>query len=291
MPRLRDLRVDLISLVDRAAVRDPFNKREPRRYVLFKRDGEGAPDEKGDPMSLTEVLKADAPRDEEERQRDEEREDEEEREEREPRRRARKRSLFKARRMRDEEEDDEEEDEEDLEDEDEDEDEDSDRDAGMEAEKAERIRARLVKAEAERRRLEALAKKAAREAQEAAELAKAERDRRELAEFVVKAESFEGLAADPHELGAFLKRAHERLAAEDFAYLQSLLKSADAAAEMGGAFVEVGRSGRPPAPQSARDELAKRAEEVSKAEGISYSQALIKVLRADSDLSRRVRNS
>jgi hypothetical protein len=211
--------------------------------------------------------------------------------EREPRRRARKRSLFKARRTRDEEEDEEDEDEEDEDEDEEDEDEDSDRDAGAEAEKAERIRTRLIKAEAERRRLEAIAKKAAREAREAAELAKAERDRRELAEFVAKAESFEGLAADPHELGTFLKRANDCLAAEDFAYLQSLLKSADAVAQMGGAFAEVGRSGRPPVPQSARDELAKRAEEVSKAEGIPYSQALINVLRADSELSRRVRHS
>jgi len=37
MNELTDLRVDWVSLVDSAAVRDPQNKSEPRRFLLFKR--------------------------------------------------------------------------------------------------------------------------------------------------------------------------------------------------------------------------------------------------------------
>jgi len=39
MAQLKDLRVDFVSLVDRAAVRDPQNKSEPRRFLLYKREG------------------------------------------------------------------------------------------------------------------------------------------------------------------------------------------------------------------------------------------------------------
>lgn len=42
MPQLIDLDVQFVSLVDRAAVRDPQRKSEPRRFLLSKRAG-GAP--------------------------------------------------------------------------------------------------------------------------------------------------------------------------------------------------------------------------------------------------------
>jgi hypothetical protein len=42
MPQhLRKLEVEMVSLVDRAAVRDPSNPSEPQRFVLFKREGGG----------------------------------------------------------------------------------------------------------------------------------------------------------------------------------------------------------------------------------------------------------
>ena len=39
MPQLKDLDVQFVSLVDRAAVRDPQRKSEPRRFILMKREG------------------------------------------------------------------------------------------------------------------------------------------------------------------------------------------------------------------------------------------------------------
>jgi hypothetical protein len=39
MAQLQDLQVDWVSLVDRASVRDPQAKSEPRRFLLYKRDG------------------------------------------------------------------------------------------------------------------------------------------------------------------------------------------------------------------------------------------------------------
>lgn len=43
MPGLKDLQVDWISFVDRAAVRDPINQSEPARFLLCKREGADAP--------------------------------------------------------------------------------------------------------------------------------------------------------------------------------------------------------------------------------------------------------
>jgi hypothetical protein len=39
MAQLKDLRVDTVSFVDRAAVRDPQRKDEPRRLLLWKAEG------------------------------------------------------------------------------------------------------------------------------------------------------------------------------------------------------------------------------------------------------------
>lgn len=39
MAHLKDLDVQFVSLVDRAAVRDPVNKDEPMRFLIWKRDG------------------------------------------------------------------------------------------------------------------------------------------------------------------------------------------------------------------------------------------------------------
>jgi hypothetical protein len=43
MTQLTDIHVDWVSLVDRAAVRDPQNKSEPRRFLLWKREGSVEP--------------------------------------------------------------------------------------------------------------------------------------------------------------------------------------------------------------------------------------------------------
>jgi hypothetical protein len=41
--RIRDIAVEMVSLVDRAAVRDPLDKSQPRRFLLAKRDGAALP--------------------------------------------------------------------------------------------------------------------------------------------------------------------------------------------------------------------------------------------------------
>lgn len=43
MPVLKDIQVDWISFVDRAAMRDPQNQSEPQRFLITKREGADAP--------------------------------------------------------------------------------------------------------------------------------------------------------------------------------------------------------------------------------------------------------
>lgn len=68
MPQLADVDVEFVSLVDRAAVRDPVNRKEPNRFLLWKRDttSQGGPmttltkellDQLGDPVAKEDELK------------------------------------------------------------------------------------------------------------------------------------------------------------------------------------------------------------------------------------------
>lgn len=58
MAQLTDLRVDSVSLVDRAAVRSPTDKNEPRRFLLFKREGTTPKKEKTMTSNLAEHLRS-----------------------------------------------------------------------------------------------------------------------------------------------------------------------------------------------------------------------------------------
>lgn len=65
--QLRNLDVRFVSLVDRAAVRDPNNPTEPQKFILFKRDSGADPDPQGGSMTEEEraaLQKAEQERDE-----------------------------------------------------------------------------------------------------------------------------------------------------------------------------------------------------------------------------------
>ena len=57
MPKLTNLTVEYVSLVDRAAVRDPSNPTEPQRFLLWKSE-RGAPDPQGGSMTEEELRAA-----------------------------------------------------------------------------------------------------------------------------------------------------------------------------------------------------------------------------------------
>jgi hypothetical protein len=48
MPKLKDINVEFVSFVDRAAVRDPQRKSEPRRLLLWKAEDAQVPEERKD---------------------------------------------------------------------------------------------------------------------------------------------------------------------------------------------------------------------------------------------------
>lgn len=67
MPKLVNLDVEYVSLVDRAAVRNPSNPTEPQRFLLWKRES-GEPTKKGDSVpENTDDLRAALTKTEEER--------------------------------------------------------------------------------------------------------------------------------------------------------------------------------------------------------------------------------
>jgi hypothetical protein len=53
VPQLVDIDVDFVSLVDRAAVRDPQRKSEPRRFLLMKREGANTPEHQEEDVSAS----------------------------------------------------------------------------------------------------------------------------------------------------------------------------------------------------------------------------------------------
>ncbi len=128
------------------------------------------------------------------------------------------------------------------------------------------VREALEKADEQVR--SALAKAAAAEA-----TANQERDLRVTREFVAKAEDdFGHLAQDPQVIGPVLKRAHETLSPEDYEALTGVLKAADEGIETGKLFAEFGKSGQP-GPDSEGDTAAK------------LEKAVVEIRKADPNLS------
>lgn len=156
------------------------------------------------------------------------------------------------------------------------------------AEKAELEKADLppaVKAaleKAETKEAEALQK-----AEEAERIAKEERDNRLNKEFIAKAEGFEALSIEAPKFGPILKAVHDKLEKADAEEIERVLKAADEQIAKGELFKEAGRSGGA-APGGAFEEATQKAEDIRKADPkLSKEQALEKAFDADPALQER----
>lgn len=143
-------------------------------------------------------------------------------------------------------------------------------------------RARIEKAEAD-------AAAAQRRADEAIAKAQEERDARLSKEFVAKAESDYGnLAVKAEEFGPILKEASEKLSKEAYEALEGVLKASDEQIAKGKLFEEAGSAGGAPAPDGAYAEAQGKAEDIRKAEPkLTKEQAIAKAFEADPALQTR----
>lgn len=279
MNQLQDVKVDVVSLVDRAAVRDPQNKSEPRRFLLYKREGAAStPTDQGGSMPPTdtaelskeeldthykdELAKAQAkieeleklaaegsaPDDEENPVHDDQDGDE----------MGSKKPSSTGK--------------------------DLPHQSESELSKAEAadLRAQLAKAETDRAALQ-------KQVEDSTKIAKEERDLRELGEWIEKTdETFEALPIEARELGPILKRASETLPSEDYERIDGLLKAADEAMRQSKLFKEAGRGGIPDgAANDPVSRVMRKAEEIEKSDsGIKPSEALAQALKSDPQLER-----
>ena len=248
MSRLTNLDVAFVSLVDRAAVRDPTNLTEPQRFLLFKRES-GAPPTTGGPMPETatlDELRAALTKAENSLAEVTKRAEKAER---------KLRKAMKNGKITDD-------------------------DGGGDADDLEKadlppaVRERIEKAE--------------KRAEAAERIAKAEEDMRVTREFVAKAEAdYDELTFDASEFGPVLKRASEALKADDFETLDQVLKAANEQARQSALFKSVGRDGEPAESGSDADRtLAAKAEEIRKSEpGVSRTEAMRRAMRENPDLA------
>lgn len=263
MPTLTDLDVEFVSLVDRAAVRDPVQQSEPMRFLVWKRDERDpnnpqeesmTPEEKAaldkaqaDLTAATEAITAKTEALTASQQTIE----------------TLKAEIAELKKAAG--------------------------DAGVipvteaidKAELPEPVRAALEKAETDR--AAALAK-----AEEAEQIAKAERDARLTREFVTKAETFKALPVKADEFGPVLKAASESLSAEHYSALEQVLKAADGSLAETDLFKEQGRSRPADQPDSAVAAAKSAAAEIRKNDSsLSEAQAMQKAFADDPDLAAR----
>lgn len=289
--QLRDIKVDFVSLVDRAAVRDPQNKSEPRRFLLFKREGATDPttSEGGDHMSGT-TAEVDAALEKAQdgiaeiiKQAQEEGVDVSKLQAQGPTPApgddpTKKDGLIDPKTPTGK----------------------STSDGGQEgsdtgngvskADLSPEVRAVVEKAERAEADANARIEKAEKAAEAAGDIAKGERDARITAEFIAKAETTYGeLPANPQELGPVLKRASEKLEKADYEYLEQVLKGANESVATGELFGEIGRGGVPNGDTAgdAFSALQKKAEEIRKSDStIDEHAALEKAMKDNPDLQR-----
>lgn len=246
MSRLTDLQVEFVSLVDRAAVRDPSNPTEPQKFLLFKRES-GAPPTTGGPMPDTatpEELSAALKKAEEERDA----------------LTAKVAKLEKKLAKKGVKTDD------------------ADADELNKADLPPAVRAAIEKSERD-------AAAAAERAKKAEQIAKAEQDRRLTAEFVTKAETLKHLPLDPEAFGPVLKRASELLEKDDVEAIDTLLKAANEQARVSELLKSYGRDGEPEGDREATDQLEKKAAEIRKDEGVSRAEAMRRAMRENPELT------
>lgn len=266
MPNLTDLTVDFVSLVDRAAVRDPVQQNEPMRFLVWKRDNQTP---KGALMKTAEELQSELTKSQDALAKAE------------ADRATIAADLAKARTDIDELK-------RQLED--------GRRGPAKKEEEAEinkadldpAVRAYIEKQEAAARANAERAEKAEKTAESAETIAKAERDARLTREFVAKAESYRALPINKDEFGAVLKAAAEKLTKGEFEAIDTVLKAADEQIAKGELFKERGRSGDGPKPEGARAEVTTKAAELRKSDPrLTEAAAMQQVFKADPDLASR----
>jgi hypothetical protein len=254
MPELSNLDVEWVSLVNRAAVRDPVDQDQPMRFLVWKSDTDPKGDMMDEATMTAAVEKAEAERDEarnlveiakSERAELATHVDELEKAAAKPN-------------------------------------DDPDDDEKEEVDKSDL-------SPAVRRRLEKLekAEEDAKERVEKAEsLAKAERDIRVNREFVQKAEQFGSLSQDPLELGPVLKAAHDSMPEEQYTVLETVLKAADDQVRQSGLFKEQGRGGEGRRESGdSFEKLQKAAQELRKSDpSMTAEAALDAAMQADPDM-------
>ncbi len=121
---------------------------------------------------------------------------------------------------------------------------------------------------------------------DAQEIAKAERDLRLTREFVAKAAGYDALPIEPEKFGPVLKVLHEKAPAEA-AQVEAVLQGANEAVQKGALYAEAGRSGVSSG-GSAWAEIEKAAGElVSKSTGMTKEQAVAKVMEMRPELYAR----
>jgi hypothetical protein len=142
----------------------------------------------------------------------------------------------------------------------------------------------LAKADPETR---ARIEKAEKRAEAAETLAKSERDERLNKEFIAKAEDYTALSVDASKFGPILKSASEKLDKADYEEFERILKAANEAVEQSELFKEQGAAGVSEGGDATK-ELTAKAEEIRKAEPkLSQPEALDKAMRDNPDLQQR----
>lgn len=268
---LSSVDVEFVSLVDRAAVRDPQNKSEPRRFLFWKSAGHSDP--KGDQMSPEELQaaleksEADATAAKEAQEKAEK--------ERDDARQAQEKAEQEAKVLKDEA----------SEGSDNDDDDDGKRQSKSEGLPPE-VQARIEKAEAD---ANARIEKAEKDAAEAQSLAKAEQDRRITGEFIAKAETLNALPQQPSQFGVVLKHAAETLSKEDYDAIESLLLAANEQISKSDLFRAVGAdAGGGRLPNDAYAEVQQKAQEIRKSDPkLSQGEAEARVMSEDPELQAR----
>lgn len=262
---LTNVQVDFVSLVDRAAVRDPNSPADPRRFLVWKREGDSTPE--GGTMTEQEMRAAVEKAERETTELRKQLEDQT----------TLKADLAKAEKERD--------------------------DALAKAagddkpeptqldksQLAPEVREALEKAEQREQEANERIAKAEKDAKDAADLAKAERDARVTREFIAKAESdYPLVGGNADEFGPILKAASEALPEDVYKALETRLAAAEEQVRAGELLKEQGRGGTAPKDGSAAAEVTRKAEELRKSDStLRLDQAMDRVLKADTDLQAR----
>lgn len=291
---LKNLNVEWVSLVDRAAVRDPVNQSEPRRFLLYKREGTPSSDHGGNmkdkidallkdenvPSEIKDVLKdesiSEAAKTLVVKQAEDIAKSATELKDANARAEKAEEDLAKAKKGDGEE------------------GEDVDASKAEEealrkaAEKDPALAAFLKKQEERTAKAEEEAAEARKSADAAGDIAKGEREIRREAEFVRKAEDLPGIPAKATDFGKVLKAASEKLTKDEYDGLMEVLKAADKLGRESLLFKEMGTAQVAESRDDAYADLQAKAEDLRKADSsLSAEQALSKAMEQNPDLQRR----